>query len=331
MKALVYTNTNEVIFREEPDPVAGPGEVLVKMEATGICGSDMHAYHGHDARRVPPLILGHEIVGTIVDGSQAGTRVVINPLITCGHCQYCESGLPHLCPDRELIGMRLAGAYAEKVVIPAKNVIPISPSADPVKLALSEPVATALHALNLARLQSPRPLSELNILVIGGGAIGLLAALLLKGYGNRTTTLAETNDLRRQSAGDVTGCHLFNPITEGDPEEGTFDLIIDAVGGNLTRKMGMIAVKAGGIFVHIGLMDAVGEFDIRKLTLFEVKLIGVYCYTPADVRAAAQAIESGLVGNLDWVETRPLSEGAQAFSDLHEGRCASAKIVLVPG
>ena len=96
MKALVYTNTNEIIYRDEPDPSPGPGEVLVKMEATGICGSDMHAYHGHDARRVPPLILGHEIVGTIVDGSQAGQRVVINPLITCGQCQYCDTGFSNL-------------------------------------------------------------------------------------------------------------------------------------------------------------------------------------------------------------------------------------------
>ncbi|MFH2129213.1 MAG: alcohol dehydrogenase catalytic domain-containing protein, partial [bacterium] len=193
MKALVYTNTNEVIFRDEPDPVPGPGEVLVNMEATGICGSDMHAYHGHDARRVPPLILGHEIVGTIVDGPRAGTRVVINPLITCNHCEYCDSGLSNLCPERELIGMRLAGAYAEQVVIPARNIIPIPDALDSVRAALSEPVATALHALNLARIQSPRPLSELKVLIIGGGAIGLLAALLLKGYGNRRTLLAETN------------------------------------------------------------------------------------------------------------------------------------------
>ncbi|NQU66247.1 MAG: alcohol dehydrogenase catalytic domain-containing protein [SAR324 cluster bacterium] len=331
MKALVYTNTNEVIYRDEPDPVPGAGDVLIKMEATGICGSDMHAYHGHDARRVPPLILGHEIVGTIVDGPQAGTRIVINPLITCGQCQYCESGLTNLCPDRELIGMRLAGAYAENVIIPARNIIPISQTADPVKLALSEPVATALHALNLARVQSSRPLSELKVLIIGGGAIGLLAALLLKGYGNRTTTMAETNDLRRQSAADVAGCELLNPITEGDPDEGMFDLIIDAVGGAVTRKMGLKAVKPGGIFVHIGLMDSLGELDIRKLTLFEITLVGVYCYTAADMRAAAQAIESGLVGNLDWIETRPLSQGGKAFSDLDQGRCAAAKIVLIPG
>ncbi len=331
MKALVYTNTNEVIYRDEPDPVPGPGEVLVKMEATGICGSDMHAYHGHDARRVPPLILGHEIVGTVVDGPQAGTRVVINPLITCGQCHFCDTGLSNLCAERELIGMRLEGAYAEKVVIPTRNMIPISNDLDPVKAALSEPVATALHALNLARVQSPRPLSELKTLVIGGGAIGLLTALLLKGYGNTTTVLAETNDLRRQAAGDVAGCDLLNPSREGNPEEDSFDLIIDAVGGAVTRKMAMKAVKPGGIFVHIGLMDAMGELDIRKLTLFEVTLIGVYCYTAADMRAAAQTIESGLLGRLDWVETRPLSQGAQAFNDLDQGRCASAKIVLTPG
>ncbi len=331
MKALVYTNTNEIIYRDEPDPSPGPGEVLVKMEATGICGSDMHAYHGHDARRVPPLILGHEIVGTIVDGSQAGQRVVINPLITCGQCQYCDTGFSNLCPERELIGMRLAGAYAEKLVIPVRNLIAIPQTMDPVKAALSEPVATALHALNLARIRSPRPLSELKVLVIGGGAIGLLAALLLKGYGNRTPLLAETNDLRGQSAKEVAGCDLLNPIKDGDPEEGTFDLIIDAVGGDMTRKMAMKAVKPGGIFVHIGLMNSAGELDIRKLTLFEVTLIGVYCYTAADMRAAAQAIETGLLGDLGWVDTRPLSQGGQAFSDLDQGRCASAKIVLIPG
>ena len=92
----------------------------------------------------------------------------------------------------------------------------------------------------------------------------------------------------------------------------------------------MAAIKPGGILVHIGLMDAAGELDIRKLTLFEISLLGVYCYTPADVRAAAQAIRKGQLGDLSWVETRPLSEGAQAFRDLDEGRTAAAKIVLIP-
>jgi len=92
MKALVYTKADEVVYRDEPDPVPGAGQVLVKVAASGICGSDMHAYHGHDPRRVPPLILGHEVAGTVASGEMKGARVVINPLITCGNCTYCESG-----------------------------------------------------------------------------------------------------------------------------------------------------------------------------------------------------------------------------------------------
>jgi threonine dehydrogenase-like Zn-dependent dehydrogenase len=97
MKALVYTKPDEVVYRNEPDPTLMPGEVLVKVSSSGICGSDMHAYHGHDPRRVPPLILGHEVSGTVASGEREGERVVINPLITCGNCEFCESGRTNLC------------------------------------------------------------------------------------------------------------------------------------------------------------------------------------------------------------------------------------------
>lgn len=331
MKALVYTNTNEVIYRDEPDPVAGPGDALVKVEAVGICGSDMHAYHGHDPRRVPPLILGHEVAGTVASGRLAGTRVVLNPLITCGSCPQCDTGHSNLCARRELIGMRLAGAYADYVVIPERNLIPISDTLNAVAASLAEPAATALHALNLARIKSERPLAELKTLVIGGGAVGLLATLFLKGWGARQVVVAETNRLRRESVAAHAGCQVHDPINDPDLAADSLDLVVDAVGGGVTRKTAMAAIKPGGIFVHIGLMDAAGELDIRKLTLFEVTLIGVYCYTPADMRAAAQAIETGLLGSLDWVETRPLSEGARAFDDLDKGRSAAAKVVLIPG
>ena len=183
MKALVYTASNQIVYRDEPNPVPAPGDVLVKVEATGICGSDMHAYHGKDPRRVPPLILGHEVAGTVIAGEAEGKRVVINPLITCGRCPLCDTGRSNLCARRELIGMRLAGAYAEVVTIPSINLIPIPENLNAVHASLTEPTATALHALNLAVQVSRRPLAELRTLVIGGGAIGLLAALLLRGYG----------------------------------------------------------------------------------------------------------------------------------------------------
>jgi len=330
MKALVYTDTHQVIYRDEPDPIPGPDDVLIKVEASGICGSDMHAYHGKDPRRVPPLILGHEAAGNVVSGTNAGRRVVINPLITCGHCAYCDTGRSNLCAARELIGMRLAGAYAEYATIPAQNIIGIPDSMDAVHAALTEPAATALHALNLARESSNRPLAELYTLVIGGGAVGFLAALLLRAYGCNQLVVSETNPLRRESLVTHTGCRVHDPINDPALKKNAYDLVIDAVGGEVTRRSAMAAIKPGGILVHIGLMDARGVFDIRKLTLFEAKLLGVYCYTPADVRAAAKAIESGLLGDLSWVETRPLSEGARAFDDLDKGRTAAAKIVLMP-
>lgn len=330
MKALVYTATNEVVYKEVPDPSVGADECLVKIEASGICGSDMHAYHGKDPRRVPPLILGHEVVGTVVAGDKVGERVVINPLITCGQCSFCDTGRSHLCAERELIGMRLEGAYAEFVAIPSINVIPVSDSIQAEHAALAEPAATALHALNLARKASDRPLAELKTLVIGGGAVGLLAALLLKGYGCKRIVVSETHTMRRQSAEHHVGCEVHDPINDPALESGDFDLVIDAVGGGITRSTAMSAIKPGGIFIHIGLMDENGDLDIRKLTLFEISLIGVYCYTAADVRAAVQAIEEGLLGDLSWVEMRPLADGAKAFDDLHNGRTAAAKVVLIP-
>lgn len=330
MKALVYTATNEVIYREEPDPTPGTGEELVKVAASGICGSDMHAYHGKDPRRVPPLILGHEVAGTIVSGAEEGKQVVINPLITCGRCSLCDTGRSNLCASRELIGMRLAGAYAELVTIPATNLISMPEGLNFVHASLTEPTATALHALNLAMQASQRPLAELRTLVIGGGAVGLLAALLLKGYGCRRLVVSEPHSMRRQSVARHVGCQVYDPINDPPIDTETYDLVIDAVGGGVTRKTAMTAVKPGGIFIHIGLMDSNGELDIRKLTLFEVSLIGVYCYTAADLRAAVQAISDGMLGDLTWVETRPLADGAQAFDDLHNGRSAAAKIVLIP-
>jgi threonine dehydrogenase-like Zn-dependent dehydrogenase len=112
MKALVYTGPLAVAYRDEPDPVAGPGEAVLAVEAVGICGSDMHGYHGHDPRRVPPLVLGHEAVGRVVGGARE-RRVVVNPLITCMRCDACLGGRANLCAERTLIGMNRPGAFAE--------------------------------------------------------------------------------------------------------------------------------------------------------------------------------------------------------------------------
>lgn len=333
MKALVYTQPLEMQLQERPYPELQPGEVILKVAAAGICGSDMHAFHGHDPRRLPGLVLGHELSGTVVETAaprlNVGQRVTVNPLITCGHCEFCRQGRDNLCENRTMIGMTRPGAFAEYLAIPAASVIPIPEGLSMVHAAVTEPAATALHAINLSMRVLARPLPEVRTLIIGGGAVGLLAALLLRSYGCRRVSMAEVNPLRRESARTHAGCQTFNPLEES-AEDNAFDYVIDAVGAKATRNAALTAVKPGGVIMHIGLQDWASEIDMRKLTLAEVSLLGTYTYSMADMYATVQALAEGAFADLAWVETRQLSEGARAFSDLHEQRTASGKLVLLP-
>ncbi len=330
MKALVYTDTQEIQYRDEPDPVVPRDEALVKIEAVGICGSDMHAYHGHDARRVPPLILGHEAAGRVQNGQHAGKRVVLNPLITCGHCGFCLAGRSNLCIERELIGMRRAGAFAQYINIPERNLLHIPEQMDAVTASLTEPAATSLHAIVLAERVAYRPISELRVLIIGGGSIGVFAALILKHKGCTSVVLGDTNAFRRTTAEQLNCCEVYDPLGKALPEAGSFDIVIDAVGSGRTRAAASQMVKTGGIISHVGLQDSEPGLDTRRLTLEEITFLGNYTYSVIDLRASIELLHCGALGALDWVQKRPLSEGSQAFREIHEGRAASPKIVLQP-
>jgi len=330
MKALVYTDTLELQYRDEPEPVIADGDVLVKIEAVGICGSDMHAYHGHDARRVPPLVLGHEAVGVLQTGSQKGKRVVLNPLITCGRCDHCLGGRSNLCSQRELIGMRRAGAFADYISIPERNLLDIPEDMDSVTASLTEPAATSLHAIYLTEQVLNRPVSECNALILGAGSIGVFAALMLKHKGCREIYLGDTNPLRRATAEKASCATIYDPLGDQLPTPASFDLIIDAVGSGRSRAASSALVAAGGVISHVGLMDNEPGLDPRRLTLDEIAFLGNYTYSVIDLRAAIELLYCGALGALDWVESRALADGAQAFRDIHEGKAAAAKIVLMP-
>lgn len=329
MKALVYVGPNELVLRDLPDPDPGHDEVLVRVDAVGICGSDMHAYHGHDPRRVPPMILGHEIAGEIVDGPRAGQRVMLNPIINCGECDYCLEGRDNLCSNRAMIGMSRPGGFAERVTTSARRVLDIPEHLSARSAALTEPAATALHAIDLGTRALARPLAECRVLILGGGAVGMLSTLLLSSYGVRHISVGETNELRRDSVGRWTGAQSYDPVTS-EPPAGAYELVLDAVGAKATRRAALAAVKPGGVIVHVGLLDWASEIDMRKLTLAEITLIGTYTYSMVDLRATINALDQGAFGDLGWVDERPLAEGAAAFRDLDQGRSASAKIVLRP-
>lgn len=331
MKALVNTAPLLMAYRDEPMAARlADDEVRLRIDAVGICGSDMHAYHGHDPRRIPPIILGHEFAGEVVEGPYLGRRFTGNPLIACGGCDYCVQGRSNLCSNRSMVGMTRPGAYADFMTIPAKCLVEIPAGMSATHAALTEPAATALHALHMAQRAAVRPIQESRVLVIGGGAIGMFMALLLRNYGVRDVSVAETNALRRASIDRHAGARAFDPIHEAGPAENSCDVVFDCVGAKVTRNTALKTVRHGGVIVHIGLQDWASEIDMRKLTLAEITLIGTYTYTMADLRATVTGLHQGAFGDLSWVEQRPLAEGAGAFADLHEGKSAAAKIILLP-
>ncbi len=333
MKALVYTQAEQLRLQDVPEPELEDQEVVLRIEAVGICGSDLHAWHGHDPRRKPGLVLGHEFVGVVERSAHAriprGRRYTGNPLITCGECEYCVQGRNNLCSQRTMVGMTRPGAFAEYMSIPASSLIEIPQDMPAASAALTEPAATAWHAMALTQRALTRPLHECRVLVIGGGAIGMLAALLLRHAGARALVVAEVHAQRREAVARHVGCDTLDPRAAAVAES-SFDAVIDAVGAKATRHQAISAVKPGGVVMHVGLQDWASEIDMRRLTLSEITLLGTYTYTTADLRATVAALHQGVFGDLGWVQERELAQGQQAFVDLSAGRCTSAKILLRP-
>lgn len=336
MKALVYTAPEELEYRDEPDAEARAGEVLVRVEAAGICGSDMHAYLGHDERRPAPLILGHEASGIVASGSEAGRRVTINPLVTCGKCAHCTAGRNNLCPSRQIISMPpRPGAFGQLVSMPEENLVTVPDGFDLERASLAEPLACGWHAVRMALAASQVAAGRARCVVIGGGAIGLAAALALSAHGSAekgvaNITILETNGLRHPALQRAGAHRVIDPADAGAPNDGTADIVIDAVGFAATRELASRLVRPGGVIVHIGLGDSAGGLDIRRMTLQEVTFIGTYTYTPQDFRETAAAMFDGRLGSLDWYEARPLEEGPRAFADIRQGKAEMPKIILKP-
>jgi threonine dehydrogenase-like Zn-dependent dehydrogenase len=328
MKALVYTGVEALTYTDVPEPTPGPSEVLVRIQASGICGSDMHAFLGHDARRPAPLILGHEAAGSITGGARDGERVTINPLVTCGACPDCLRGTTNLCAQRQIISMQpRQGAFAQYVAMPESNLIAMPDHVPFEQAALAEPIACGWQGVRQALTGFTQAPAEIIGLVLGGGAIGVGAALSMKAQGIENVTIIEPNLTRRARLQSLTGIAVRD--AEGTADEAP-DLIVDAVGYAATRATASQIVRPGGAIVHIGLGEDTGGLDIRRMTLQGIRFLGIYTYTATDFAATAQAIFEGRMGALDWHDTRPLSEGARAFADIRAGATSAAKIILHP-
>ncbi len=333
MHALVYTGTQELVYREEKNPKIVSGESIVKVSASGICGSDMHAYHGKDNRRIPPLILGHEISGTIDKGKFAGKKVILNPLITCGKCDYCTNGKEHLCDKRIILGMNRPierqGGFAEYVSIPDQNIYELPKTLEINQAPIAEPTAVALHAVELGEKELFKNLNNSKVLIIGGGAIGLLSGLILSKVKKcKEIVIVDPNEKRLEECSKYLDADPVKPNSKSIIID-HFDIVFDTVGMEITRQQAIKVVKPGGVIIHVGLTQPSGQFDFRKATLQEITFIGTYCYTNKDFEKTLKILSNKEIGSLDWIEYRKLQDGAAAFQQIHDNRCAAPKIILL--
>lgn len=317
MRAIVYTAPLTLEHRAgQPEPVAGPGEVVVEVKAVGICGSELEGFRSQSPFRVPPLVMGHEFAGVRLD---TGARVTVNPLIACGRCDRCLRGLRNVCRTRALVGVQRDGGFAERVALPEACCVPLPDDVSFADGALVEPVANAVHALALAQAHDPQPA---RVGVIGAGMLGLATALVAQRLGVPEVVITDLSEERLQTARAAGVAHTAQRLT------GEFDVIVDAVGSAQTRSDAAELLVPGGSAVWIGLHGADAGFDGLALIRGEKRVLGTFAYLERDF---ARALE--IVAQLDtsaWVRSEPLDAGVGVFLDLLERPPAHAKTLLVP-
>lgn len=340
MKALVYHGPQQLALEDIATVQPGTGDVLLRVVAAGICGSELEGYLGKSSLRKPPLVMGHEFSGEVVavgDGVQLdarivpGRHVVVNPLIPCRQCTFCRQGRPHLCPQRVLIGAGRPGAFAEYVTVPAQQLIGIPDTVDPVFAALAEPLATALHGAGLANIQQ-----DDGVVIWGAGTIGLMSVFAAHLAGANPIIVLDTNGERLTAAQHLGATRTFSPLdpnalTEARQILGDRPVVaIDAVGRTATRQAALQLASPGGRVVFLGLADVDTSLNIQAAIRSEVALFGSYAYTPSELERAVQLTAQLAQRDQAWVDRRSLADGADSFRELVERPGSTAKILLMP-
>ncbi len=338
MKALVYEGPWQMPLRHLETPTPGPEEVLVAVQVVGICGSDVHGFMGTTGRRKPPIVMGHEFSGIIsatgeaVTAYQTGQRVVVQPLLTCGTCANCQAGLFNICLNRSGLGMNLNGAYAESVRVPQKMVYPLPDSMSWEQGALVEPLAVALHAVNL----TPLKLME-TVVIIGAGTIGLLTLLAARLKGAGQIIMVDLNRHRLSLAQQLGAEVLVNPA-EQDPlavvQAHTGGIgapaVIEAVGIGATVQQALALVRPGGHITWIGNSQPEVTLNMQQVVTREVTVRGVYGFNQ-EFADSIEAIRSGRVEVRPLIEKiAPLEDGPQLIHSLASGQLDAAKVLLKP-
>lgn len=342
MKALVLEEYNKLVYKEVERPSPEPGEVLVEIKAVGICGSDVHGMDGSTGRRIPPIIMGHEASGVIVEtgkgitGWEIGDRVTFDSTIYRLDDWYTRSGHYNLSDNRMVLGVSCGdfkrdGAFAQYVTIPAHILYKIPDNVTFEQAAMVEPVAVALHSINL----SGAKINDVAV-VFGSGMIGLFIVQLLKQAGCRVIAvdmLPEKLEMARKAGAD----HVFDAASDNIPDEirkltdnRGADLAFEAVGITPTIQAAVNSLRKGGTLVLVGNLSPVIELPLQKVVTRELVVKGS-CAINGEYPAVLDLISGGKVNVNDMMSAvAPLTEGASWFDRLYHKEKGLLKVILQP-
>ena len=343
MKALVYTKPYSFEYCDFPEPSAGADDVLIRVKACGICGSDVQGSTGKTGRRMPPLIMGHEAAGIVeatgknVNGFKKGERVCFDSTVYCNSCEQCRAGFYNRCESREVLGVSTTdfkrhGAFAEYVAVPWWIVSKIPDQLSFVHATLLEPVSIGVHAANRAPLSSAD-----SVVVIGAGTIGLfiLQAVRLKGAGK--VIVSDINEFRLDVAKKLGADEILNP-EKSNLKESVFErtgnkganVTLEAVGYASTFQDAISVTKMGGHIVAVGNLEKMAEFDLQEFITSELTFTGSYA-SSGEFRDCIELVASGKINVEPLIsDVLPLEDGAWAFERLLKAEENLLKIVLEP-
>lgn len=337
MKALVYVAPEKVEIQDLPKPSLQPGEVLLKVSASGICGSDIHGFLGHSERRKPGLVLGHEAVATVADvhptvkGWERGRRVVVNPLISCLACPACLTGKQNLCREWQVLGMdRRQGTYAEYVAVPAVQLSPISDQLTEAEAVLTEPLANIVHFYRISLVEIPD-----SVAVIGSGAIGMLALLMAKLRGITRAAVVDKNEQRLEVARKL-GAEIVVNSAKEDPVQAIrrwsgndgAEYVVETAGIQASRRTAVSVCRRGGRLLFIGMAEMESSLPWIEMIRDEKAIFTTFAYTPRDFGTSLRLIESRKIDLRAWTEARPLEDGQAGFMKMTHDPGATLKMMF---
>ena len=343
MKALLLTKYRHLEIAEIPTPVPGPDEVLVRVAACGICGSDVHGYDGSSGRRIPPIVMGHEAAGTVAllgaaaTGLAEGDRVTFDSTVFCGKCGHCLRGEINLCDHRRVLGVscedyRRAGAFAEYVSVPRHIIYPLPETLPFQDAAMLEAVSVALHAVSLSKISSGQ-----TALVLGAGMIGLLTMQALQVAGCSRVFIADVDTTRLKLATGLgaeallaTGADLVAQISDRTNGKGV-DVAVEAVGVDETIRAAIDCVSKGGTVTLLGNISPEVTLPLQRVVTRQIRLQGS-CASAGEYPQAIELLARGKIQVKPLISAvAPLEEGPQWFERLHSREPDLMKVILTPG